>query len=166
MTGPVKPWAGRRHLCNTSPQNLVFLESFRPVFRPPSTLSAESPEMPRAAGLSRGRLVPVAVVRGSEPTARRSRLRGEADPVPGRPRCCGSPASRGAAPGAKPDQHTDPLRQFGCGREAALWSLVVSTGEAASYAEEDNEARLRPAPYGNGDRPGPGHRPPPRRTAK
>ncbi len=52
--------------------------------------------------------------------------RGGADPVPGRPRSCGSPASRGAAPGAKPAQRLNPLRQFGCGREAALCPLRLN----------------------------------------
>jgi hypothetical protein len=59
---------------------------------------------PRAAGLPRGRLVPVAVVCGSKPAARRRPQAAgtrSAGAVPGRPRCCGGPAFRGAVPRAK-----------------------------------------------------------------
>ncbi len=45
--------------------------------------------------------------------------------MPDHPRRCGSPASRGVAPGAKPAQRLDDLRQFGCGREAALCNLWI-----------------------------------------
>jgi len=105
-----------------------------------SHLPAEPPGPPRAAGLhpegtrggwfrspwtgldpgirsprSVGRRPPYRV----RCTAGGPALRGD-DPVPGRPRCCGSPATRGVAPGAKACRYLDHLRHFGCGREAAL----------------------------------------------